>query len=300
MTAPIAVTPAQRRVPLLSMKGISKRFGAVEALLGVDLEVHAHEVVALVGDNGAGKSTLAKVISGVLVPDSGLVEISGRPVAISSPSVAHKHRIATVFQDLALCDNLDVTANVFLGRELHGPFGGVADGRMEQETRRILRELTVRIPSIRTPVAHLSKGQRQSVAIARTMVGKPQLVVLDEPTASLSVSQTAEVLTLIERLRDMGLGVVLISHNMTDVRAVADRVEVLRHGRNNGSFDAVDASYEEIVAAITGAWMPDDAMGWPGDAVPTGAHHGHAGYVGHRGGPGAVGHEGRARYGDVL
>lgn len=287
MTATAAARTADRRVPLLSMKGITKRFGAVEALVGVDLDVHAHEVVALVGDNGAGKSTLAKVISGVLEPDSGLVEISGRPVVIGSPNAAHKLGVATVFQDLALCDNLDVTANIFLGRELHGPFGGVADGRMEQETRRILRDLTVRIPSIRTPVAHLSKGQRQSVAIARMMIGNPQLVVLDEPTAALSVSQTAEVLTLIERLRDMGLGVVLISHNMTDVRAVSDRVEVLRHGRNNGSFDAVGASYEEIVAAITGAWRQDDALGWPTEAVPAASRHGLAGL-------------GHPSYGDVL
>ncbi|WP_448058899.1 ATP-binding cassette domain-containing protein [Cellulomonas hominis] len=252
-----AVTPAGRRVPLLSMKGISKRFGAVEALVGVDLEVHAREVVALVGDNGAGKSTLAKVISGVLVPDSGLVEFAGRPVTIGSPTTAHRLGIATVFQDLALCDNLDVTANVFLGRELHGPFGGVADGRMEQATRKILRDLTVRIPSIRTPVAHLSAGQRQSVAIARTLIGEPQLVVLDEPTAALSVAQTAEVLTHIERLRDLGLGVIIISHNMTDVRAVSDRVEVLRHGRNNGSYDGTGSSYEEILAAITGGSRQD-------------------------------------------
>lgn len=243
---------ATTRVPLLSLRGIGKRFGAVEALAGIDLDINAHEVVALVGDNGAGKSTLAKVISGVIVPDSGYVESDGVPVTISSPSVAHELGIATVFQDLALCGNLDVTANLFLGRELRSG-RLLADGRMEQVARGILRDLTSRIPSVRVPLSTLSAGQRQSVAIARTLIGNPRIVVLDEPTAALSVAQTAEVLTHIERLRELGLGVVLISHNMTDVRAVADRVEVLRHGRHNGSFLGASASYEEIIAAITGA-----------------------------------------------
>ena len=246
------VNKVDARVPLLALRQISKRFNAVEALVGVDFEVHAHEVVALVGDNAAGKSTLAKIVSGVLTPDSGLIEVDGEPVTIPSPSAAHTLRIATVFQDLALCDNLDVTANLFLGREL--THSGLLDGgRMEQTARRILHDLTSRIPSVRTPLNTLSAGQRQSVAIARTLIGSPRLVVLDEPTASLSVVQTAEVLTHIERLRDLGLGVILISHNMNDVRAVSDRIEVLRHGRNNGSFDAATASYEEILGAITGA-----------------------------------------------
>src|SRR5690606_8338914 len=159
--------------------------------------------------------------------------------------------VATVFQDLALCENLAVTANVFLGRELRR---GIArdDSHMEETTRRILRDLNSRIPSARTPVRNLSAGQRQAVAIARTLIGSPRIVVLDEPTAALSVAQTAEVLTHIERLRDLGLGVILISHNMNDVRAVADRIEVLRHGHNNGTFDATTASYEEVLGAITG------------------------------------------------
>jgi D-xylose transport system ATP-binding protein len=247
------------RVPLLSLRQISLRFGAVEALVGVDLDVHAHQVVALVGDNGAGKSTLAKVISGVLTPDSGLIEIDGVEQTIPSPSAAHALGIATVFQDLALCSNLDVTSNIFLGRELTD---GVLldDGRMEQVARGILRDLTLRIPSVRTPLSELSAGQRQAVAIARTLIGSPRLVVLDEPTAALSVAQTAEVLTYIERLRDLGHGVILISHNMNDVRAVSDRIVVLRHGRNNGSFDADTASYESILAAITGATSQDNEM----------------------------------------
>ena len=240
------------RVPLLSLRGLTKRFGAVEALVGVDLDVHTHEVVALVGDNGAGKSTLAKIIAGVLQPDSGFIEMAGQAVTVPSPSAAYELGVATVFQDLALCENLDVTANLFLGREVHGSLAR-DDAWMEQVTREVLDKLASRIPSVRTPVSHLSAGQRQTVAIARTLIGEPRLVLLDEPTAALSVVQTAEVLTHIERLRDIGMGVVLISHNMTDVRAVADRVEVLRHGRNNGSFDAQRASYEEIIAAITGA-----------------------------------------------
>jgi D-xylose transport system ATP-binding protein len=247
------------RVPLLSLRQISLRFGAVEALVGVDLDVFDHQVVALVGDNGAGKSTLAKVISGVLTPDSGFIEIDGEPVTIPSPSAAHALGIATVFQDLALCGNLDVTANIFLGRELTD--GALLDdGKMEQVARGILRDLTLRIPSVRTPLSELSAGQRQAVAIARTLIGSPRLVVLDEPTAALSVAQTAEVLTYIERLRDLGHGVILISHNMNDVRAVSDRIVVLRHGRNNGSFDAANATYESVLAAITGATSLDNAM----------------------------------------
>ena len=240
------------RVPLLAMHGITKRFGAVEALVDVDLQVHAHEVVALVGDNGAGKSTLAKMVSGVLGPDTGIIEIDGRPITIPTPQAATGLGVATVFQDLALCENLDVTSNLFLGREL-STHGLRDDGRMEEAARRILRSLNSRIPSARSPLSSLSKGQRQSVAIARTLIGSPRIVILDEPTAALSVVQTAEVLSHIEQLRSLGLGVVIISHNMTDVRAVSDRIEVLRHGRNNGSFVAATSSYEEVIAAITGA-----------------------------------------------
>ncbi|MDO8143068.1 MULTISPECIES: ATP-binding cassette domain-containing protein [Isoptericola] len=244
--------PAPHRTPLLALHEVSKYFGAVEALVGVDLEVHSHEVVALVGDNGAGKSTLAQIVAGVLSPDAGQIEIAGKPVTISSPSAANELGVASVFQDLAVCENLDVTANVFLGREQRNRFGLMHDGAMEVETRRLLERLTVRIPSVRTTLRQLSAGQRQAVAIARTLIGDPRIVVLDEPTAALSVAQTGEVLTHIQRLRDLGLGVILISHNLNDVRAVADRIEVLRHGRNNGSFRAT-ASHESILAAITGA-----------------------------------------------
>jgi D-xylose transport system ATP-binding protein len=238
--------------PVLSMTGVSKRFGAVQALKDIDFHVSAGEVVALVGDNGAGKSTLVKAIAGVYMPDAGQVVFDGKPVNIHSPSQAQALGIATVFQDLALCDNLDVVANLFLGNEeVRGR--SLDEVSMEKESWRLLRELSAKIPSVRIPVASLSGGQRQTVAIARSLLGEPKVVMLDEPTAALGVAQTAEVLNLVERLRERGLGVILISHNMSDVMAVADRVSVLRLGRNNGDFRVADTNTQEIIAAITGA-----------------------------------------------
>ncbi len=237
---------------VLSLAGVHKRFGAVQALTDVALEVRAGEVVALVGDNGAGKSTLVKVISGVYTPDEGRIEVGGRAVRVSGPSEAQELGIATVFQDLALCDNLDVVANLFLGQERRR--GALIDEvAMEQEAWRLLRTLSAKIPSVRIPIASLSGGQRQTVAIARSLVGHPKVVMLDEPTAALGVAQTAEVLNLVERLRETGLGVILISHNMADVQAVADRIVVLRLGRNAAEFTTEEATTEELVAAITGA-----------------------------------------------
>jgi D-xylose transport system ATP-binding protein len=250
-------TGTGRTPPLLALRQVTKRFGAVEALVGVDLELHAHEVVALVGDNGAGKSTLAKIVSGVVQPDAGLVEIAGEQVSVPNPAAAHALGISTVFQDLALCENLSVAANIFLGRERRASRHRSMDiDGMELAAAQILRDLTVPVPSVRVPVRELSGGQRQAVAIARTLTTQPRILVLDEPTAALSVVQTAEVLTLIERLRSMGLGVLIISHNLADLRAVADRIEVLRHGRNNGSFDAGTSAPEEIIGAIAGATRP--------------------------------------------
>jgi D-xylose transport system ATP-binding protein len=237
---------------VLSLAGINKRFGAVRALTDVHLAVHAGEVVALVGDNGAGKSTLVKVISGVYTSDSGTITFDGRDVSPKGPSQAQALGIATVFQDLALCDNLDVVANLFLGQE--HLLGGVIDEvSMEKEAWRLLRSLSAKIPSVRIPIAALSGGQRQTVAIARSLVGAPKVVMLDEPTAALGVAQTAEVLNLIERLREQGLGVILVSHNMADVQAVADRIVVMRLGRNSAEFTVEEATTEELVAAITGA-----------------------------------------------
>src|SRR6478609_8922458 len=247
---PATLSPATTAV--LSLRGISKRFGAVQALSNIDFDVNPGEVVALVGDNGAGKSTLVKTIAGVYSPDEGTMEFDGKPATVSSPAEAQRLGIATVFQDLALCDNLDVVANLFLGRELYNA-RSLDEVTMEKESWRLLRQLSARIPSVRIPVASLSGGQRQTVAIARSLLGEPKVVMLDEPTAALGVAQTAEVLNLVERLREHGLGVILISHNMADVMAVADRVAVLRLGRNNGVFQVSQTSSQDIIAAITGA-----------------------------------------------
>jgi len=240
------------REPLLSLFGISKRFGAVQALTDAALDVYPGEVVALVGDNGAGKSTMIKVIAGVHPADSGTILWEGRPVTIAKPHDATVLGIATVYQDLALADNIDVVGNLFLGHEIRR-FGILDEISMEQRARELLATLDVKIPNVRVPVAALSGGQRQSVAIARSLLGEPKVVLLDEPTAALGVAQTAQVLDLIERLRDRGLGVILISHNLADVKAVADRVVVLRLGHNAGEFDMATATQEQIVQAITGA-----------------------------------------------
>ncbi|MDJ0378785.1 ATP-binding cassette domain-containing protein [Cryobacterium sp. PH31-L1] len=244
--APQAVTTR-----LLSLRNVNKSFGAVAALTDINLDVAAGEVVAIVGDNGAGKSTLVKVLSGVHLPDSGTITFESNPVSIPDPTAALHLGIATVFQDLALCDNLNVIDNLFLGRELRP--GRLNEAAMETRSWELLRQLSAKIPSVRIPVASLSGGQRQTVAIARSLLGNPKVIILDEPTAALGVAQTAEVLNLVERLRERGLGVIMISHNMADVRAVADRVVVLRLGRNNGDFVVGEVSPEEIIAAITGA-----------------------------------------------
>ncbi|MDX7952368.1 ATP-binding cassette domain-containing protein [Lichenihabitans sp. Uapishka_5] len=249
MTEQSPRTPPTGKV-VLSLKGICKQFGAVSALTDIDLDVHAGEVVALVGDNGAGKSTLVKVLAGVHTPTSGTMTFDGKPVTLTGPNDALALGIATVFQDLALCENLDVVANIFLGKELN-PMA-LDEVAMETKAWTLLNELSARIPSVREPIASLSGGQRQTVAIARSLLLAPKLIMLDEPTAALGVAQTAEVLNLIERVRDRGLGVIMISHNMEDVRAVADRIVVLRLGRNNGVFYP-DTSNQELVSAITGA-----------------------------------------------
>jgi D-xylose transport system ATP-binding protein len=236
---------------LVSLRGMSKAFGAIQALSDIELDVYAGEVVALLGDNGAGKSTLAKILAGVYTADAGTICIRGKEATISSPTDARDLGIATVYQDLALCDNLDVVANLFLGREAKRFM--LFEEDMEKEAWGLLGQLSAKIPSVRTQVAALSGGQRQTVAIARSLIGEPDVVILDEPTAALGVAQTAEVLNLIETLRERGHGVLVITHNLADVKAVADRAVVLRLGRNNGVFDVSAVSDEEIVAAITGA-----------------------------------------------
>jgi ABC-type sugar transport system ATPase subunit len=237
---------------LLALRAVSKSFGAVQALSDIDLEVCGGEVVALLGDNGAGKSTLVKILAGVFQPDTGTISFRGQTVSISSPAQSRALGIATVYQDLALCDNLDVVANLFLGQEA-SRLATLSEEQMESRAWTVLKQLSAKIPSVRTPVAGLSGGQRQTVAIARALVGDPSVVILDEPTAALGVEQTAEILNLVERLRENGHGVLLITHNLADVQEVADRAVVLRLGRNNGVFPVATTSQQDIVAAITGA-----------------------------------------------
>jgi D-xylose transport system ATP-binding protein len=244
--------------PVLALKGVSKSFGPVQALSDVDFEVHNGEVVALVGDNGAGKSTLVKTIAGIHAADDGSIIFEGNEVKIHGPTDAVQLGIATVYQDLALCDNLDVVENLYLGREEigHGPSAvtrQMDEVAMEKRTGELLSRLAVTIVNLRSEVGTLSGGQRQQVAISRSLLGDPKVVLLDEPTAALGVRQTAQVLELIKRLRAEGHGVVVISHNLVDVFEVADRVFVLRLGRKAGDFDVREVSQEEVVAAITGA-----------------------------------------------
>ncbi len=251
-----------QRVPLLELRGIDKSFGAVQALKDVQFDVSPGEVVALVGDNGAGKSTLIKVIAGIHRIDAGTIRWEGREVSINGPKDASALGIATVYQDLALCDNLDVVANLFLGREMTASLGPIAvldEESMERRAIDTLRRLSVKIPSVRTPIESLSGGQRQSVAVARSVLWQNKVVLLDEPTAALGVAQTKEVLDLVRRLRDEGHGVVIISHNLADVFEVADRISVLRLGGYIGTFDAATADHEEIVGYMTGAIPADSA-----------------------------------------
>jgi D-xylose transport system ATP-binding protein len=241
----------------MRLTDISKRYGAVQALSHVNFHINAGEVVALVGDNGAGKSTLIKLIAGVGPADSGTVEFDGAAVSITHPHDATRLGIATVYQDLALCDNLDVAANLFLGREelLGRPWCYLRltnKVEMARQARDLLRTLRVEIRDVRVAVAALSGGQRQAVAIARSLLGDPKVVLLDEPTAALGVAQTAQVLELIAELRHRGHGVVVISHNLADVFDVADRITVLQMGRNAGDYLVRDTTQQEVVAAITG------------------------------------------------
>lgn len=253
--------------PILQLHGINKTFGAVQALRNVDFEIYPHEVVGLVGDNGAGKSTLIKIIAGVYTPDSGDYLVDNKKVSVTRPQDATHLGIETVYQDLALCDNLDVVANLFLGREETTgklPFMNATD--MERRTLDVLRQLDVKIRTVHVPVSSLSGGQRQSIAVAKTILRNARIIILDEPTAALGVAQTRQVLNLIKRLRDQGLGVVVISHNLADVFEVVDRVIVMRLGRRVASFDIKSTTTEQVVAAITGAEFGDASNGRNGNS----------------------------------
>jgi D-xylose transport system ATP-binding protein len=245
-------TPTTEPAPTLETRGVSKSFGQVNALTDVDFEVRAGEVMALVGDNGAGKSTLIKCISGTYSLDSGEVYFDGQRVSINGPKDAGRLGIEVVYQDLALCDNLDVVQNMYLGRETHDFLGRLKEAPMEAKTAETLKSLRVTtISSIRQPVASLSGGQRQSVAIGRAVMWNSRVVILDEPTAALGVAQTEQVLELVRRLADQGLSVVLISHNLHDIFAVADRITVLRLGRNVAIYQRSQTTQQEVVQAIT-------------------------------------------------
>jgi D-xylose transport system ATP-binding protein len=245
--------------PLLELRGISKSFGSVHALTDVDFEVRAGEVMALVGDNGAGKSTLIKCVAGIHGYDSGEILFDGKPVSIHGPKDAARLGIEVVYQDLALADNLDVVQNMYLGREERDWLFRLNEPLMEQRTAETLRSLAVTtIRSIRQPVASLSGGQRQSVAVAKAVQWNSRLVILDEPTAALGVAQTRQVLDLVKRLASNGLAVVLISHNLQDIFEVANRITVLRLGSDVGVYERDKTTQEEIVRAIT-AGVPTKA-----------------------------------------
>jgi D-xylose transport system ATP-binding protein len=238
--------------PILELRGVSKAFGAVQALYEVDFHVAAGEVMALVGDNGAGKSTLIKIIAGIYSSDSGEILYNGEPVAIHGPKDAAKLGIEVVYQDLALADNLDVVQNMFLGREETAGFRRLDEVKMERRAKETLQTLSVTtIQSVRQTVAGLSGGQRQSVAVAKAVMWNSKVVILDEPTAALGVAQTRQVLDLVRRLGEQGLAVVLVSHNLHDVFEVADSITVLRLGQNVAEFKTKETNQTEVVEAIT-------------------------------------------------
>ena len=254
MTSPsntVTPQPHERSAPLLSLRGVNKSFGAVHVLQGVDFDAYAGQVTALVGDNGAGKSTLIKGIAGIYGFDSGDYSFAGHPVTVTNPKQANALGIEVVYQDLALCDNLDIVHNLFLGREITR--GGLLDeAAMERRATETLAGLSVRtVKSIRQQVASLSGGQRQTVAIARSVIWNSKVVILDEPTAALGVAQTEQVLKLVRRLADNGLAVVLISHNLNDVFEVADNISVLYLGRMAAQVRARDVNRAEVVELIT-------------------------------------------------
>lgn len=246
--------PSIAAAPTLELRGIEKRYGQVSALSGVNVTARAGEVTALVGDNGAGKSTLIKAIAGVHRIDAGQILLDGEAIALTSPRDATECGIETVYQDLALCDNLDVAANLYLGRELRRRGSALLDGEaMEARSAQVISELGARLPGFDVLVSALSGGQRQAVAVSRAALWGSRVVLLDEPTAALGVTQTAMVYDLIRSLRDKGLAIIVVSHNMADVFALADRIVVLRLGRNAGEFVPSQSSPEAVVAAITGA-----------------------------------------------
>ncbi|MCU0512322.1 MAG: ATP-binding cassette domain-containing protein [Anaerolineae bacterium] len=241
--------------PLLELRAVTKRFGAVQALTEVDFEVCSGEVMALVGDNGAGKSTLIKGIAGIYPFDGGEILFEDQAVTLDSPAASAALGIEVVYQDLALADNLDVVANMFLGRE-QTSMGALSELEMERRCIETLTSLSVStLRSVRLPVASLSGGQRQAIAVAKAVMWNSKLVILDEPTAALGVAQTRQVLDLVRRLADKGLAVILISHNLHDIFEVSDRITVLRLGHGVGVMERRKVNQQEVVHAITAGKM---------------------------------------------
>lgn len=243
---------------LISARGLTKRYGSLVATDSVDLDIRRGEIVAIVGDNGAGKSTLVKMISGAVIPDAGTIQIDGRAATIRNPLDAHDYGIETIYQDLAMAQNLDVITNVYLGRELRrrgvlGLFGVVDRRRMKEEASEHLSQLRINIPNLTAPVESLSGGQRQSVAIARAMVWASRLVIMDEPTAALGASQSAAVLEIVKAVRERGTSVLIISHILPHVLELADRVVVMRHGRKVADLPSGQVGEHDLIELIIGA-----------------------------------------------
>lgn len=237
-------------VPLVELVGIAKHFGGVRALKGADLSINPGEVVALVGHNGAGKSVLVQILSGVFPPSSGEIRIDGQPVTFQSPSDARRYAIETIYQTLALADNLDAPANFFLGRELRTRFGFLDKKRMTREAARALADLNPNFVEIERPVRQMSGGQRQAIAIARAIHFRVRLLIMDEPTAALGPHETAQVGTLIRRLRDQGIGILLVSHDVRDVIRLADRIVVLKNGEVVGTAAAAETDEDAVIDMI--------------------------------------------------
>lgn len=244
------MTREDSSAPLVEMRSISKSFGGVHAVRDVSVELYPGEVVGLLGHNGAGKSTLIKILSGAYTADEGEILVNGQPVAIRNPMDAKRYGIETIYQALALADNLNASANIFLGRELTGPFGAVDDDAMEGKTRRVLERLDLRIKSLREPVRNLSGGQRQAIAIGRAIYFNAKVLIMDEPTAALGPQETQKVGALIRQLKTQGIGIFLISHDLHDVFGLSDRLSVMHNGRLVGTHRTEDLTQDEVLSMI--------------------------------------------------
>jgi D-xylose transport system ATP-binding protein len=253
-----AAMPNATRIPLVEMRNIRVSFGGVHAVDGVTVDLMPGEVVGLVGGNGAGKSTLIRTLSGAHPPDDGQIYIEGKPVTISNPRDAKAYGIETIYQTLALADNVDAAANMFLGRELTTRFGSLDDAAMESETRKVMGRLNPRFKNFKTPVMSLSGGQRQSVAIARAIHFNARILIMDEPTAALGPAETAQVRDLVKQLKDDGIGIFLISHDIHDVFDLSDRISVMLHGKLVGTVNKSDVTTDEVLAMIIIGKLPGE------------------------------------------